>query len=181
MVKRALVAFTALMLAGCSVSIPQGYRPSQSSAPRVGVTEIAPENRTEAINFSGSTIHGEEFSLETIEGPAVINAWASWCEPCKDEWQELVAVHTDNPTVSFVGMNEADDLTSAQAFVAKHGDFWPHVSDPDQSIALESGVATNPYLPLTVVLDSQHRIAARINGPVTAETLNSLLNTILAE
>ena len=182
MVKRVLAAIiTTALVSGCTMSVPEGYRPSPSDMPTVGMTQIAPADRTDVISFSGKTIHGKDLNLDDTSGPIVLNAWASWCTQCRDEWPVFVAAQKKYPMVSFVGLNEADGLEAALEFAAKYGDLWPHFSDPEQTLAIDNGILTGPYLPMTVVLDSQHRIAARIVGTATEAELTTILDSVLAE
>lgn len=182
MVKRVLAFLVAASLvSGCSMSVPEGYRPTPSDMPTVGVTRLTPADRTEVISFSGKTIHDKDLNLDDIKGPIVLNAWASWCTQCRDEWPVFVAAQQKYPTVSFVGLNEADGKEAALEFAAKYGDLWPHFSDPEQTLAIDNGILTGPYLPMTVVLDSQHRIAARIVGTATELELTAILDSLIAE
>jgi thiol-disulfide isomerase/thioredoxin len=182
MVKRILGALVATtLISGCSLSVPEGYRPTPSDLPTIGVTQIPVAERTDVISFSGKTIHEKDLNLDDISGPIVLNAWASWCTQCRDEWPVFVAAQEKYPDVSFVGMNEADDLEAALEFAAKYGDLWPHFSDPEQTLAINNEILTGPYLPMTVILDSQHRVAARIVGTATEPELTALLDSVLAE
>jgi hypothetical protein len=92
-----------------------------------------------------------------------------------------VAAQEKYKDVTFVGLNEADDKNSALEFIAKFGDGWTHVFDPNQTIATANKILPGPYLPVTVVLDKQHRIAARIVGSASEAELTVILNTLTAE
>jgi len=182
MAKRIVLGLALVVLiSGCSFSIPEGYRPKPSPMPTAGATQIAPKDRSKAIDFSGETLAGKNFQLNNVQGPIVLNAWASWCTECKDEWPVFVAAQEKYKDVTFVGLNEADDKNSALEFIAKFGDGWTHVFDPNQTIATANKILPGPYLPVTVVLDKQHRIAARIVGGASEAELTVILNTLTAE
>jgi thiol-disulfide isomerase/thioredoxin len=182
MVKRLAVGLTLVaLLSGCSFSVPEGYRPTPTDMPTIGVTQLAPLERDQPISFSGETLYGEKFNLDSIEGPIVLNAWASWCTQCKGEWPAIVSAQEKFKGVTFVGLNEADNKEAALEFIAKFGDNWNHVYDPEQKIAIDNKILPGPYLPITVVLDKQHRIASRIVGGVTETELNAVLTTLTAE
>jgi thiol-disulfide isomerase/thioredoxin len=174
-------AIAVLLLAGCGIKIPAGYRPADQAMPDVSLTEIAVADRESPIEISGITLEGLQLSTIDSQGPIVVNAWASWCAPCRDEWPILVSVKNAYPSVNFLGLNEADDLTAASQFVAELGGNWKHIQDKNNSIALKAGVIAGNFLPGTIVLDNQHRIAAKFVGPVTQTDLNRILDKLLAE
>ena len=174
-------AITALLLTGCGFEIPNGYRPTDQAVPTVNLTEISTADRQSPVEISGTTLKGESLSTNDYQGVIVVNAWASWCAPCRDEWPILVSIKDAYPSVNFIGLNEADDLAAATQFVADLGGNWQHITDQDNSIALNAGVIEGNFLPGTIVLDNQHRIAAKFVGPVTESDLIRIVEQLLAE
>ena len=170
-----------LLLAGCGLKVPAGYRPSDQAAPTVNLTEIAIADRQSPVEITGTTLEGNQLSTADYQGVVVVNAWASWCAPCRDEWPVLVSVADAYPAVDFLGLNEADDLAAANQFVSEMGGNWKHLQDRDNSIALKTGVIEGNFLPGTIVLDNQHRIAAKFVGPVTESDLQRIVDQLLAE
>ncbi len=148
---------------------------------QVGVTTFPIGERAAFSDFSGTTVHGEHFELSQESGPTVVNAWASWCDPCTAEWpilQDSAAMH---PNVHFVGINVNDDKSSALAFLKKHGDNYVHVMDQDMAITAKTHLVPGGGLPVTLVLDHNHNIAARFIGKVTADKLDSILAGLATE
>ena len=174
-------AIAVLLLAGCGLKIPAGYRPSDQAVPTVNLTEIAIADRQSPIEITGTTLEGNQLSTADYQGVVVVNAWASWCAPCRDEWPVLVSVADAYPAVNFLGLNEADDTAAATQFVSEMGGNWKHLQDKDNSIALKTGVIEGNFLPGTIVLDNQHRIAAKFVGPVTEPDLKRIVEQLLAE
>jgi thiol-disulfide isomerase/thioredoxin len=75
---------------------------------------------------------GAGLNLRQLRGPALVNAWASWCGPCSEEMPFLVATHAAvGDTVRFVGLNISDDAADARAWNAYHGVTWPSLRDAD--------------------------------------------------
>ena len=171
----------ALLITGCGVEIPAGYRPSQSAVPNASITEIPIDQRVEPIEISGPGLDGGTITTEDMSGIVIVNAWASWCPPCREEWPIFVEMQKTYPEVNFLGLNEADDSQAAADFLSEQDGSWPHISDPNQAIAAKFDVVQGSYLPGTVVLDKQQRVAANIVGPVNESDLSRILEQLLAE
>lgn len=171
----------AILITGCGIKVPVGYRPSESAAPSASLIEIAINERGAPIEVSGPGLNGGQISTAVMTGIVIVNAWASWCAPCREEWPILAEIQTENPTVNLLGLNEADDSEAAAEFLASQEGAWPHISDPNQSVATEADVVQGSYLPGTVVLDKQHRIAAKFIGPVNKSDLQRIVSQLLAE
>jgi len=148
---------------------------------QVGVTTFPVGERAAFTDFNGTTVHGKKFHLAQDSGVTVVNAWASWCDPCTVEWPILQASAASHPGVHFVGVNVNDDKTAALAFLAKHGDNYDHVMDPDMVITAKTHLVPGGGLPITLVLDHNHNIAARFIGKVTADKLDSILAGLATE
>ena len=104
----------ALLITGCGVEIPAGYRPSQSALPNASITEIAIDQRTEPIEISGPGLNGGTITTEDMSGIVIVNAWASWCPPCREEWPIFVEIQNEFPEVNLLGLNEADDKATIE-------------------------------------------------------------------
>ena len=83
--------------------------------------------------------------------------------------------------MNLLGLNEADDNFVASEFLNSQEGIWPHISDPNQAIAAKADVVQGSYLPGTIILDKQHRVAAKFIGPVNKEDLSRILDQIAAE
>ena len=175
------IAIAALLLTGCGVEIPTGYRPTEQSAPSANITEIAIDQRTEPIEISGPGLNGGTITTGDISGIVIVNAWASWCPPCREEWPIFVEIQNEFPEVNLLGLNEADDKATAADFLTSQEGSWPHISDPNQAIAAKADVVQGSYLPGTIILDKQHRVAAKFIGPVNKEDLSRILNQLASE
>jgi len=170
-----------MLVAGCGVKVPAGYRPSQSASPSASLIEIAINDREGPIEISGPGLNGGDVTTRDMPGIAIVNAWASWCPPCREEWPILVEIQNEFPDVNLLGLNEADDIGAAAEYLSSQEGSWPHISDPNQAIAAKADVVQGSYLPGTIILDKQHRVAAKFIGPVNKEDLTRILNQLDAE
>ena len=172
---------TALLVTGCGIDIPQGYRHSESAVPNASITEITIDQRAEPIEISGPGLTGGQITTEDMSGIVIVNAWASWCPPCREEWPIFVEIQKQYPAVNLLGLNEADDAKAAADFLSSQEGSWPHISDPNQAIAAKADVVQGNYLPGTIILDKQHRVAAKFIGPVNQADLTRILDQLASE
>jgi thiol-disulfide isomerase/thioredoxin len=97
--------------------------------------------------------------------PALVNFWASWCEPCRKEGPELARLDRSlHGSAALVGIDYTDQADGARAFIARYGWHFPVLSDPDGVYGARFGFSG---LPTTVVLDARGRIVETLRGPQT--------------
>jgi cytochrome c biogenesis protein CcmG/thiol:disulfide interchange protein DsbE len=113
-------------------------------------------------------------TLANLRGhPALVNFWASWCDPCRAEAPELERLYRSMPAgAKLVGVDYTDQADSARSFIHSFGWTFPVLSDPDGVYGARFGFSG---LPTTVVLDSQGRVAETLRGPQTVGDLRSAL------
>lgn len=135
-----------------------------------------------APDFSLRTLDGGEVvRLSDLRGQVVvINFWASWCAECRVEHPDLQAAwhRFRDRGVVLVGIPFQDTPEDSRRFAAELGGDWPLLMDP----GAETGLAYGVYgVPETVFVGPDGRIAGKIIGPVTFQSLSQGINELLEE
>jgi cytochrome c biogenesis protein CcmG, thiol:disulfide interchange protein DsbE len=165
-----LLALIALLAYGLAQNEPD--RDVDEALAR-GEREPAPALELPRLGGGGSG------SLADYRGQVVVlNFWASWCEPCKDESPLLERWHrrmrARGGTV--LGVDMLDVTGRAQEFIDEYGLTYPMLKDKDGEGLEQFGVVQYPE---TFVIDRRGRIAAVQRGPVDEEFLRRSVAPLL--
>ncbi|MBN9629875.1 MAG: TlpA family protein disulfide reductase [Actinobacteria bacterium] len=181
-----VMALGLVLLTGCAESSDLGDSESQNYVSGDGtVSEFAPANRGEPIDFSAPSETGETITAEQFRGQVmVVNFWYAACPPCRTEapWLEELHQQFSVDGVQFLGVNVRDTAATSLSFTTAFGITYPSVIDDQAEVtAAFAGIASPTAVPTTVVLDREGRPAARIVGLIEPSTLEALIETALAE
>ncbi|PZC43795.1 MAG: Thiol-disulfide isomerase or thioredoxin [Chloroflexi bacterium] len=134
----------------------------------------APPERAVAPPFDLPLLDGGSVSSEELRGqPLVINVWASWCPPCREEAPTLsrVAADLEGSGVRFLGIVSDDTASNAREFTEEAQLDFPH--------AIDDGSFDHTYqvqvLPTTYVLDATGALVATHLGPISEVRLRVLI------
>lgn len=170
-----MVLFVATLLVGCSRSEDPG--PSAEPTPAVNAT-AAPGLPTTVNALPTTDVAGfDGLMTELVGTPVVVNVWAAWCEPCKDETPMLVEAAAKNPGVQFVGVDVQDSREGADAFLTTFGVTYPSLFDPPGAIQTELGMLGPPA---TFFYDANGRQVDHVLGLLSPDALADGLAQIQA-
>lgn len=185
----ALLSVTLLSVAGCSTgsgAVARGG--SFEFVSPGGQTDIfydPPADRGTVGDLAGESLlePGTTISLDEYRGRVVVlNVWGSWCGPCRAEADDLQRVaDTGGDRVSVLGIDVRDSRSAAADFVRNYELSYPSIYDPPGRSLFALGGVPRSVVPLTVVLDRQHRVAAVFLRPVLASDLLPVVRRVGAE
>ena len=187
----AFLAASALVLAGCDRGAGEG---AQETAANAVPSEAAGKALAEEVDRSlaGTALpplqftdpEGNVLDLGTVEGPVLINLWATWCAPCVVEMpalDELASVMEGEVRVLTI----SQDLRGAEVvgpfFAARDFANLEQWLDPDNT--LTEALADGGALPVTVLFDAEGREILRVSGGYEwdSEEAIALVSEALAE
>jgi len=123
-------------------------------------------------------LEGRRVRLADFDGrPVIVNFWASWCIPCREEFQlfrEARAAHAEEG-LEILGIVHDDSAANAAEFVAQEAAEWPALMDPDD---VAWAAYLNPALPTTFFIDREGIVRAVSYGPPPADVLEDHLARI---
>nr|WP_210277731.1 DsbE family thiol:disulfide interchange protein [Microvirga lupini] len=156
-----------LALAGLfSVQLFSGRNPAE--LPSVLINKPVPTFSLaplEGLVANGQPVPG--FSNEDLKGRVtVVNVWASWCGPCRQEHPLLVDLAKD-PSIRVVGINQRDNPDNARRFLGALGNPYAAVGvDPNGRASIDWGVYG---VPETFIVGPDGTIRHKHIGPLTPE------------
>ncbi|WP_240353234.1 TlpA family protein disulfide reductase [Cohnella algarum] len=138
--------------------------------------EAAPKVGFKAPEFQLKGIDGRSYSLSALNGrPVLINFWASWCGPCREEAPDLVRLYAKyNDQIEFYGVNATSDdtLEGALSFVQQFQLSFPVLLDREGSVAKQYRIQGYP---VTYFVDGKGKIVKIHQGIVSPESLEQTI------
>jgi cytochrome c biogenesis protein CcmG, thiol:disulfide interchange protein DsbE len=169
----AFIALAALFLYRLGTGDPS-VLPSALIGHPAPVTDLPP---LPGVERNGKPIPG--VSNATFQGAVtLVNVWASWCVPCRDEVPFLEQLSKDT-RIQLVGINYKDAAEDARRFLNRFGNpFAANGRDASGRTSIDWGVYG---VPETYLIGRDGRIAYKLVGPVTADNLVRTLEPEIAK
>lgn len=170
--------YSVLLIAGLAWIFISADKTGNSTAGKI----TAPQKGFLAPGFELSTLTGETVKLSDLRGQVVlINLWATWCPPCREEMPTLEKVYKEYKdrgfTILAVNMTYQDDPGAIPPFIQKYGLTFPILLD-------KTGETGNAYqlksLPSSYFIDREGIIQeVVIGGPMAEALLHTRIEKLL--
>jgi len=115
-------------------------------------------------------LQGRDVKLSDLRGKVVlVNFWATWCKPCKEEMPAMQASYDKLRDKGFVvlAVNELEDTARVAEHIRTHGHTFEVVMDHNNQVANKYGVVG---LPASFLIDPQGIVRERISGSLLTES-----------
>ena len=166
----AAAALVALLVYGL---VAVGESTTLDDAVKRGERPVAPDMSLPKLGGGG------EAALADFRGkPVVLNFWASWCDPCKDEAPALVRAQKKLEAAggTIVGVTVDDSTPDSIAFANEHGLDFPSLRDVDGELGELYG---RTGVPETFVIDREGRVVALSRGMIDDDFFDQQLPKVL--
>lgn len=123
----------------------------------------------QAPAFRFTTFEGETISLDDLAGKGVVlNFWASWCDPCREEAALLEStwLREKENGIVFIGLDYLDQEPAAKAYLAEYAVTYPNGPDLQSQAARRYGIKG---VPETFFISPDGTISEIVIGPITSQ------------
>lgn len=169
-----IFALPLLLFGVLAVFLGRGLSLNPREVPSPFIGKPAPAFTLPRLDDAAGTIAPAQFAGQ----PWVLNVWASWCQPCREEHPLLMELAARR-LVPLVGLNYKDKRDAATLFLVRLGNpFQATAVDADGRVGIDWGVYG---VPETFVIDAAGVVRFKHVGPLTPEVLNRRLVPLLEE
>src|SRR3990172_984757 len=171
-----------LLLISAVLALMGGYWVAQTMRSEPEATTTLTYGGGGMINFILPEVDGKKHSLEEWRGKVIVlNFWATWCPPCREEIPLLIALQKKRAADGLQVVSVAiDDKTAVMLYRQSVGINYPILMGGDDALDLVARYGNRMgSLPFTVIIDRGGAIAVRKLGAFTQNELESLIEPLL--
>ena len=127
------------------------------------------------INFNSQDFYSNKniSSDQIFKGSEfyILNIWASWCLPCRDEHPYLMEFKK-NSSIKLIGLNYKDSPNSAKKFISEFGNpYLINIVDPKGTISIKLGAYG---IPETFLINKERKIIKKVVGPLNKKLVKEI-------
>ena len=173
--KATVIFLLAILIAGFTIFLAIGVMGTTTATSRSGKELVGKK----APSFVAPKVGGQLVSLENYKNrPLVLNFWASWCPPCRDETpgMERIWRKYEDQGVVILGINVQDGEKEAERYISEFGVTFSNALDLDGSITVDYGVTG---LPVTFFIDNDSVVTGRWVGSISEDRLDNWVSNLI--
>ena len=142
---------------------------------------LLPSQRTTAADFREKDIfERQSISLSNFTGKVVLlNFWATWCPPCREEIPYLVTLQKSySGALEVIGISVFSYTTTTEKFYEDYSINYPMIYGSYELMGKYGNVGS---IPTTFLIDKEGRIAARVVGSRTEDRYEDMIKALISE
>ena len=142
--------------------------------PNVYIPELQKEKNLSRFEASDFYSNKKTSSLDILNDNNfyLINIWASWCLPCREEHDYLIKLKEQN-LIKLIGINYKDNFKNAKKFLKEMGNQYSKIlKDKNGTVSIQLGAYG---VPETFIIDKNKKIIKKIIGPIDKKIYNEIL------
>ena len=173
--KATVIFLLAMLIAGFTIFLAIGVMGTTTATSRSGKELVGKK----VPSFVAPKVGGQLVSLENYKNkPLVLNFWASWCPPCRDETpgMERIWRKYEDQGVVILGINVQDGEKEAERYISEFGVTFSNALDLDGSITVDYGVTG---LPVTFFIDNDSVVTGRWVGSISEDRLDNWVSNLI--
>jgi thiol-disulfide isomerase/thioredoxin len=148
--------------------------------PADATAKLAPPRLGQAMpDLTLNDLSGKPVQLSDFAGqPVLINAWATWCPPCRAEMPLLNQTYLEHKDEGFVvlAVNAGESQTLVNQFISQSGFSFPVLLDPDSASLSQLGVFS---FPTSILVDRDGKVKKIHVGIITPEAMQNEIAPLL--
>ena len=140
--------------------------------------EVSSERKA-AQDFTLTTLQGEKVTLSDYKEKIVLlNFWASWCEPCKEEMPDMQRFSEKHPDIAVLAVNLTSmdlGIDDVKQFVHYFGLTFPILLDEADVVGQQYNILT---IPTSYIIDTEGKIFKEVIGPMDEKMMERLVSAL---
>ena len=169
-----IVAFVGIgvLLVGLALLALNGSSSAAMSAPQVGHP---------MASFTLTDLSGKQVRLSDYAGrPVLVNAWATWCPPCRAEMPDLHQLYLKHKAEGFeiLAINAGEDTSIVNSFIQQNGFTFPVLLDPQTDLL--DGFGIRDY-PTSIMVGRDGKVKLVQVGMLTPDAIQKVVEPLITE
>ena len=139
----------------------------------IGITNVSAQYKT-LPNITLKDLDGNNVNIQDIDNdsnPIILNFWATWCKPCKNELNNIDDLYEEwkketNVKIIIVSVDDSRSSAKVKPYINSMGWTFEGLSDPNRQLARQLNVITVPH---TFLINGEGKIVYEHKGYITGD------------